>query len=178
MRIRPASVEDLPAVLAVERAAFGSNDEAELVRDLLDDPTARPVIDLLAEDDRGAIGHILLTSAVLEGEGDVVETMLLTPLAVVPGSQGKGVGGSLVRQALRDAAERGVGLVFVLGNPGYYARCGFAPASRHGLQAPYPIDPAMPDAWQVVETRPGLIGSVSGRLLPAEVLRRPDLWRE
>ena len=178
MIIRPALAADLPAVLAVERAAFGSNDEAELVRDLLGDPTAQPVIDLLAEDDRAAIGHVLLTSAVLEGEGDVVEAMLLAPLAVMPGSQGLGVGASLVREALRVAAERGVGLVFVLGHPGYYPRCGFVPASPHGLHAPYPIDPAVSDAWMVIETRPGLIGSVRGRLVPAKALMRPDLWRE
>jgi putative acetyltransferase len=178
VRVRPAFPEDLPAVLEVERAAFGRADEPDLVCALLADPTAQAAVDLVAEDDHGLVGHILLTSAALEGTHGPVDVMLLAPLAVVPGSQGRGVGASLVREALDAAAARGICLVFVLGTPGYYRRFGFVPASPRGLRPPYPMDAAAIDAWMVIETRPGMIGDITGSLIPAMPFRRPELWRE
>ncbi|HET6494678.1 MAG TPA: hypothetical protein VFH61_04830 [Thermoleophilia bacterium] len=44
MRIVEASAADLEDVLSVERQAFGEDDVAELVRDLVDDPSARPLL--------------------------------------------------------------------------------------------------------------------------------------
>ena len=63
MLIKPAREENLEAVLHVERLAFGREGEAELVRELLADPTAHPLISLLASEDHNPIGHILVTSA-------------------------------------------------------------------------------------------------------------------
>ncbi|MBW2264051.1 MAG: GNAT family N-acetyltransferase, partial [Deltaproteobacteria bacterium] len=48
MQIRPAGDDDLDVVMDVESAAFGSDAEADLVRQLLEDPSARPAISLLA----------------------------------------------------------------------------------------------------------------------------------
>ena len=51
MRIAEASDADLSDVLLVEREAFGQDEEAELVRDLLSDPSAQPALSLLARED-------------------------------------------------------------------------------------------------------------------------------
>lgn len=48
MRIVDASAADLNAVLSVERAAFAREDEAALVSDLLQDPSAQPSLSLPA----------------------------------------------------------------------------------------------------------------------------------
>jgi len=48
MLIREASASDLSDVLSVETEAFGRDEEALLVSELLADPSAKPVLSLLA----------------------------------------------------------------------------------------------------------------------------------
>jgi predicted N-acetyltransferase YhbS len=145
--IRPAGEEDIQAVLHVERQAFGREGEAQVVRELLADSTARPLISLLAFEDEKPVGHILLTSAALEGEHSHAKILLLAP-------------------------------VFVLGHPEYYIRYRFTPAGQHGFETPYPILPENADAWMVTELKRNKINEMNGRVLPAEVFRRPEHWRE
>lgn len=176
MLVRLATTDDLEAVLAVERAAFATAGESELVRELLADPTAGPLINLLAFEDERPVGHILVTRAAIEGHD--VRAMILAPLAVVPDMQGRGVGSELARAALAQAGEMGIQLVLVLGHPGYYPRFGFTPAGVHGIDAPYPIEERNADAWMVLELEPGILGAVSGTVRAAETMMRPEHWRE
>ena len=176
MQIRRAGDADLEAVLAVEREAFGTESEAELVRHLLEDPSARPTINLLAFEDDRPVGHILMTAAVIGDSG--APTLILAPLAVVPDAQRKGIGGALIRAALEDAREMGIQLVLVLGHPDYYPRHGFTPAGVHGIEAPYPIEEKNAGAWMVQELESGIIGTVKGKVRAAHSMMRPEYWRE
>lgn len=178
MRIRPARPEDRAAVLAVETAAFSTPAEAELVADLLDDPTAVPVVSLLAEADGKAIGHILFTRATVSGDGTAPPASILAPLAVVPEAQRRGVGQALIEAGIEALGALDVSLVFVLGHIGYYPRAGFRPALPFGLDPPYGIDPAVSDAWMVREIRPGTLGSARGTVRCADALMHPQFWRE
>ena len=165
-------------MLAIEAAAFGRPDEAGLVDALLDDPTARPFVSLLAELDGRAVGHVLFTAARVVDDDAVVRASLLAPLAVVPEAQRRGVGVALISAGVEALAALDVGLVFVLGHIDYYPRAGFRPALPFGLAAPYPIDSAVADAWMVRETRPGLLGAARGTVQCADALMHPALWRE
>jgi len=178
MIIRDATASDLDDVLRVEREAFTEEDIAPLVNDLLVDPSAEPVLSLLAFDDgENAVGHILFTHAVLEPVSGIT-IALLAPLAVVPGSQRQGIGGALIRQGLDMLKEADVELVFVLGHPGYYPRHGFEPAMRHGFAPTYPILEKDADAWLVQALRPGAIEEGRGRVICADALDKPEYWRE
>jgi putative acetyltransferase len=177
IQIRNATPSDLNAALAVERAAFGAEEEARLVRDLLDDPSARPYLSLLAFLGDRAAGHILFTRAAIGGAPELAAS-ILAPLAVVPDAQKRGIGGELIRHGLQLLAKTGVDLVFVLGYPTYYGRRGFQPAGRLGFAAPYPIPDKDSDAWMVKELRPGVIGKYSGRVACAEKMDRPEYWCE
>lgn len=77
----------------------------------------------MAEGDGSVIGHILFTP-VSAGESGV-NAVGLGPIAVAPGSQGKGVGKKLVEQGLETCREKDIAAVFVLGHPRYYAKFGF-----------------------------------------------------
>lgn len=177
MRIRRATPADLPEVLRVEREAFGEPDEADLVEALLSDPTAQPIISLLAEKDGRCIGHVLFTRASIESAEDVSAT-LLAPLAVVPEEQGRGVGDALARAGLGFARDSGAVVAFVLGHPGYYPRFGFQPALPHGLAAPYLIPDEVSDAWMVAELDVEVLSALSGTVRVADVLMKPEYWRE
>jgi predicted N-acetyltransferase YhbS len=147
-----------------------------LTKDLLDDPTARPLISLLAFEDDRVSGHVLFTRARVSGSDLIVS--ILAPLAVLPECQGKGVGTALVNKGLEMLKERNTDLVFVLGHPGYYPRFGFLPAGERGFRAPYPIPGKDAGAWMVLELQDGTIGSVKGTVICADALDRPEHWRE
>jgi len=163
-------------VLSVVRKAFGEDEVATLVSDLVDDSSARPLLSLLAWDGERPIGHIMFTAARLQGASRDAVVSILAPLAVVPDAQRKGVGGSLIARGVERLCVTGVDLVFVLGHPEYYPRHGFAPARAEGLAAPYPISPE--EAWMVRELRQGILGSVQGTVICAKAMNKPEYWRE
>ena len=177
MFIREALNLDLDNVLSVERAAFGSDEEANLVRDLIGDTSAKPIVSLLAIQDDQAVGHILFTKARLEPETPLLIS-ILAPLAVVPDSQKQGIGGKLIEYGLQVLSESMVDLVFVLGHPGYYPSYGFKPAGNLGFNAPYPIPKKNADAWMVQALRPGAIRTFGGKIICADKLNKPEYWRE
>ena len=94
MIIREALASEFDAVMEVERRAFGEEDEARLVADLLGDSTAKPLLSLVAMEGETMIGHILFTRLGITPAADL-NIQILAPLAVVPGAQNKGVGAAL-----------------------------------------------------------------------------------
>jgi putative acetyltransferase len=178
IEIEEASDSDTPDVLLVERAAFGRDDEADLVHALLSDPTAQPCLSLLAREGDRPVGHVLFTAARLKDASSPGLLAVLAPLAVVPDAQRRGIGGALVERGLQLLKLSGVDLVFVLGHPSYYPRHGFQPAGRLGFNAPFPIPDEVADAWMAQALRPNVIGSVRGTVICADTMNKPELWGE
>ncbi len=178
MLIQSALETDINDVLFVERTAFGSDEEANLVKDLINDDSAKPVVSLLAYIDGQAVGHILFTKVRINSSDVSTSAAILAPLAVIPSAQSQGIGSKLVKEGFRLLSKSGVDLIFVLGHPEYYPRFGFKPAGKLGFEAPYPIPCKNANAWMVHELRPGVIGCVSGKIICAETLNHPEYWRE
>jgi len=176
LQILQAGPAELDSVLRVQRQAFARADEAGLVAALLADPTAQPSLSLLACSADQPIGHVLCTHVTLAGAPHGVPAAILAPLAVVPASQGQGVGRALIAHSAKLLAARGVQLLFVLGDPAYYTRHGFGPATPHGLIAPYPIMPEA--AWMVRALVSAVLGQVRGTVVCATALDKPEYWRE
>jgi putative acetyltransferase len=78
-----------------------------------------------------------LFSPVRVEHGDDGKTLGLAPIAVVPDCQRRGVGTRLIEDALQDLRATSFRCVVVLGDPAYYQRFGFVPASNHGLHDTY-----------------------------------------
>ena len=176
--IKKATDSDLNDVLRIDREAFGHSKESNLVNELLNDDSAKPVLSLLAIDDDEAAGHILFTRVRITGYEDALSAMILAPLAILPESQRKGIGGKLIGEGLMQLSESEVDLVFVLGHPGYYPRYGFKPAGVRGFEAPYPIPAKDASAWMVQELKTGIIEKFSGKIVCANMLNEPQHWRE
>jgi len=178
--LRIATESDLPGIIAVHKSAFTEEGEtiASLVADLLGDDTAAPWLSLVAEIDGRIVGHVLFTAVRLSGAERTVSAQILAPLAVAPEYQDQGIGGALIGDGLKRLATSGVKLVFVLGHPDYYPQFGFRPAGTQGFEAPYPIPCVHAAAWMVQELRPGIIGSVHGRVRCADTLNDPRYWQE
>src|SRR3990170_2235551 len=158
MQIRPERAEDIASVRAVNRAAFDTSAEADLV-DVLR-AQAKPLLSLVADDAGSIVGHILFSPVGLSGHPEL-KIMGLAPMAVLPGSQRRGIGSALVRAGLRGCSELGYAAVVVLGHPKYYSRFGFVPASRFGIGCEYD----MPDeAFMAIELEPGVLAGRSGTI--------------
>ena len=180
MIVRESTTLDLPALLDVERQAFGKDEGPviiKLVQELINDPTAKPLLSLVAVEKNRLTGHVLFTNAILDDCEDM-PVSLLAPVAVLPQVQKSGIGGKLISKGLQLLSDREVKLVFVLGHPEYYPRFGFRPAGALGFEPPYPIPEEVAGAWMVRELSPGVIGKVEGKVLCADSLDRPEYWRE
>jgi putative acetyltransferase len=128
--IRPEALSDHPGIRTVLTSAFPGPAEADLVERLRQDGDA--IISLVAVDDGHVVGHVLFSkmSAPFKALG-------LAPLAVVPGRQGEGIGGRLVKAGLQGARDGGWEGVFLLGDPAYYERFGFSAALAASFSSPY-----------------------------------------
>lgn len=179
--IRVETAADAPAIAALAMAAFGTAEGPEIVgllADLRADPTARPLLSLLAEFDGRVVGHVLFSRVRMVSSGPNPTAAILAPLAVHPDFQAQGIGGRLVVEGLSRLAAAGVELAFVLGHPGYYPRFGFTPASLDRFVPPHPILPKNAPAWMLRELRPGASGGWRGQVLCAEAMADPKYWRE
>ena len=134
--MRPETAADLDAVRAVHVAAFPSPLESRLVDALR--TAGKAVISLVAEIDGRVVGHVLFSDvSVARGMGRGIG---LAPVAVLPRAQRRAVGSELIRAGLGRAAALGYDFAVVLGEPAYYRRFGFEPASRFGLANDYGVD--------------------------------------
>jgi putative acetyltransferase len=148
--------EHASRVAEIHTEAFGRPSEAAIVAAVI--ASAVPVISLIAEIDRVVVGHVLLSPVTLDDRDDP-RGLGLAPLAVMPSHQRRGVGEALVRAALDRARELGYAYVVVLGEPRYYARFGFVPASRFGFRCVYP---APDEAFMALELHSGALNGAKG----------------
>ena len=148
VRIRPERPEDHAAIGAVVAAAFGSPAEARLVDDIRSSPGFIPDLSLVAEAGGQIVGHVMISHVTLDDDGTRRRVASLSPLAVRPDRQGRGIGGALVRAAVDRADELGEPLVVLEGSPQYYGRFGFEHSVVHGIEIDLPSW-APPEAAQI-----------------------------
>lgn len=148
--IRSANSADAGAIAALNRAAFGGEDEVCIVERLRRDG--------LVAGRGGAIdGHILLSWLPTLMDGRAVKALALAPMAVQPGLQRQGTGGRLIVTALDRARAMGAEAVIVLGHPGYYRRFGFSAALARNLASPF-----SGEAFMALELVPGALAGRQG----------------
>lgn len=147
--IRPESARDYPAIRRVVAAAFGQDEEADLVERIRESPGYIPALALVAETAAGIVGHVMVSTASLRHESGERDIAMLSPLAVDPAAQRSGIGGDLVAAVVTLANEYGELFVVLEGSPKYYGRLGFEAASKYGMRLPLPSW-APPEAAQLL----------------------------
>ncbi|WP_438484767.1 GNAT family N-acetyltransferase [Streptomyces sp. S186] len=128
---RAETSADIPAIRAIDLAAFPTAQEADLVDALRTDPSAwiNGLSLVTAEENGSLVGHALMTRCHIGN----VPALCLGPVAVRPEQQSRGAGSAAVQAALTAAKDAGEHHVVVLGHPTYYPRFGFTRASAHGI---------------------------------------------
>ena len=154
--IRKEAEGDFQAVHDLHCAAFEEPREADLVNALRDNGDA--VISFVAlSTDGKLLGHILLSR--LDAP---MRALSLAPVSVLPEHQWRGIGSSLIRDALSLAEREDWQSVFVLGDPGYYGRFGFSSVAAKQYDCVYAgqyfmarhFDKQVPDAGQIIYPAP------------------------
>src|SRR4051794_14530158 len=118
VRTRAEAAADHDAIRRVHRLAFGLDEEARLVDALRAGGHAR--LSRGAGQEGRVVGHILFSALPITTGAGVVPALALAPVAVLPGSQRRGVGSALVRAGLAGCRARGHRAVVVVGYPPYY----------------------------------------------------------
>ncbi len=179
IEIEPESGADLPAIRRVVGAAFAHDPKvADLVEAIRDSPQYEPELSLVARAGGAGdvVGFVMISHATLVDDGADGTTgapaergrrdhdvLTLSPLAVTPEWQRRGIGSALVRASLSAAGATGAPLVTLEGSPTYYGRLGFRPAVEAGITMRLP-DWAPPEAAQVYRLA-GYRPQVRGRLV-------------
>ncbi len=164
--IRPERAADLAGIREVVLAAFAHHPEvAELVELIRASPEYVPELALVAEVSSDVVGFVMLSHAGLVGDaGERHRILTLSPLAVAPEWQGRGIGSALVRAGLVAAAARpDEPLVVLEGSPRYYPRFGFADCRELGIAIELP-DWAPPEAGMAYRL-PGYSPRLRGRVV-------------
>jgi putative acetyltransferase len=138
LKIRVERPVDRPAVAEVVAAAFGSPREARLVELIRASPNFIPDLSLVAECEDRVAGHVMISFASLHAHDGEHGIAMLSPLAVAPDFQRRGIGSALVREVTGRADERGEPLVILEGSPALYGRLGFAHSVRYGIHITLP----------------------------------------
>ncbi len=145
---------------------------AGLVRDLLRRTPPEEIHVFRAEAQGRLVGAAIFTR--LAFPQDDRHAVLLSPLAVAPDRQRRGVGGAILRHALAALAARGVDVALTYGDPDYYARTGFAPVTEEQVRPPLPL--SAPHGWLGQVLAGGGPPTLRGPSSCVPALDRPDIW--
>mgnify|MGYP005818900377 CR=1 FL=1 len=118
----------------------------------------------VAHGGEGLVGTIACWPIVVGEAG--TPALLLGPVGVEPGLQGRGIGAALIERTLNGAAALGHRLVLLVGDPVYYARFGFRSAAPHGIRVP--AEP--PGRLQYFELVPEALDGVSGTVMHRDAM--------
>ena len=130
---------DWAAAEALTRGAFWNVykpgcDEHYILHIMRGKPAVAQELNYVCTEGEAVRGHIFYThTAVVTDQGDALPVLSFGPISVDPARQGQGIGSHLIRMTLRQAAEAGHAGVVITGNPAYYSRFGFRPASDFGI---------------------------------------------
>ncbi|QDX27585.1 N-acetyltransferase [Sphingomonas suaedae] len=135
--IRHATGGDVAAIDALLRRSFPAPDEAMLVQRLCIDGDM--VLTLVADDeDSGALAGMVAFSRMDVTVNDVsLAAVALAPVAVEAAYRRQGVAEALIGAGHRHLGDAGYLLSFVLGDPAYYGRFGYAADLARGFDSPY-----------------------------------------
>ncbi|KZL26277.1 MULTISPECIES: GNAT family N-acetyltransferase [unclassified Pseudovibrio] len=117
-------------------------------------------------------GNILFSPFQLDDHPEK-KCFLLAPLGVLPEHQGTGIGKELIEKGVYHLKLIGADAIFVLGHPSYYASRGFVQAK---VLSPHHELMKHPEAWRMLEVKPGSMEGIAGTSVAAEPIMDPMFW--
>jgi putative acetyltransferase len=162
--IRLETPDDFETVHAINYAAFDNDPEMPiLVQDLRRQTEGFVTQSIVAVGpDDIAVGHVMISHAWLDADKNLVDVMVLSPLAVHHDYQSQGIGTALISASIKAADQAGSPLLFLEGPHLFYGSRGFENAENLGFRRPSLRIP--PKAFQVAKLS-GYNDSMTGTLV-------------
>lgn len=141
VKVRMGTPDDAAAVRALVEEAFDV-DEGRTINSALSELDARGlsqafcVAEAVVSGRRRPVGVAGLSRVWIDARQELVDALLVSPLAVSPAFHGQGVGSALLKACVRYGEDVKAPLLVLEGDPRYYGARGFTPAASHGLVRP------------------------------------------
>lgn len=148
---------DEPGIDRVVLAAFGQPGEARLVTELRE--AGGLVFSAVAKLQGEVVAHVAYSEVTIGGRASQPAVLAIAPVAVAPHQQRCGYGSQLIRWSFDELKRRDFPAVIVLGEPEFYRRFGFGPASGFGIQCPFDVTG---EHFMALELQPGALADQSG----------------
>lgn len=143
---------------------------AHLVRAMLASPADIQVF--LALQNNTVHGTILFSPLIFPA--DPRKVTLLSPVAIAPEMQGRGIGQALLRFGLKAQRNLGCDMAFTYGSPRYYAKVGFVPIKENIAKAPHPLQ--HPEGWLAQSLKGYALKPFEGTSQCIPALDHPEYW--
>lgn len=148
---------DIDAVDRLITAAFGRPAEAQLVQNLRHNGAL--ALSAVARLAGRPTAHVGFSPLKIAGHTTSPPVLALAPVSVAPDHQRRGHGSALIRWSLDRLKARSCPAVIVLGEPAFYSRFGFRPASDFRIECPYDVPG---EYFMALELQDGGLGSMAG----------------
>ena len=135
MIIRAETPADVADIRNIVGAAFAGHQEADLVDDLRRDGDL--LLSMVADDSGRLVGHVAFSRVWISHQDKRTPAVSLAPLAVMPERGRRGIGGALVGAGHAKLRAAGESIIFVLGDPAYYSRFGYALSTAAAFDCVY-----------------------------------------
>jgi predicted N-acetyltransferase YhbS len=160
LSIQPEAPDDAAAIERLHERTFGPGRYAKTAYRLREHVEHIRDLSFTARIGTLLIGSVWLSPIRIGKTG----ALLLGPVTVEPAFRDRGVGQALIERALQEAKRKGHRLVILVGDEGYYEKCGFKRVPRGRAIMPGPVDPAR---LLLAELAEGAFDGVSGPIRPA-----------
>ncbi len=163
--IRSEKVSDIEAIDNLLKAAFETEAEAHLVKNLRDHGALLFSLLVLDKGTEEIAAYLALSPVTIESsEGKARQALGLAPVAVSPRFQSQGLGSLIVRHWFEEYAEDFFQAVVVLGEPEYYQRFGFENAAQYNIFWSGNSDKKLEllDYFMIKELKKGFLKKVEG----------------
>ena len=168
--IRQESFHDAPAREALLDACFGPARFQKTCERLREGRMPAEGLSLVIDRDGKLIGTVRLWHV---SAGPNRPALMLGPLAIDPSLQSVGLGGKLMREALRRSSHLGHKAVLLVGDAPYYERFGFSGGKTGSLWLPGPYEQSR---FLAMEFEPGYLDGARGLVsATGSPEQKPDL---
>ncbi len=166
-------VTDLFAATFAESEGSAAGEQiGRLVASLLTTVDAADIFVFCAVQDDRIAGAVIFTR--MRYPEDERTVFILSPMAVAPPWQGKGVGQKLLAYALETLRQNGVDVVLTYGDINFYAKAGFTRITKLIARPPLPL--SYPAGWLGASLTDRPLDPVQGPSHCVRALNDPALW--
>ena len=150
--------------------------EGELIRtlvaNLLEDTPKPDMFIFAALHDNTVIGCAVFSR--LTYTNDARDVLILSPMAIHPSHQNKGIGQTLLRESIALLKDHGIDILMTYGDPNYYGKVGFLPVTEEVAPPPFPL--SIPIGWIGQSLHGAKIAPLQGTCTCVSALNNPAIW--